>query len=77
MVVFVFEVTAQIRKWGRSLGIVIPKEATQREGLKEGNKVRLVISKPGNSFAKTFGLLKQKRPTKELLNEIDREGWDE
>ena len=77
MVFFVLEVTVQIRKWGRSLGVVIPKEAAQKESLKEGNKVKLIISKPGNPFVETFGSLKQKRPTKALLKEIDREGWNE
>ena len=71
------EVLAQIRKWGRSLGVVIPQDATKKEGLKEGNKVRLIISKPGNPFKEMFGTLKAKRPTKQSLRELRKEGWDE
>ncbi len=71
------EVLAQVRKWGRSLGVVIPQDATRKEGLKEGSKVKLVISKPGNPFRESFGALRMKKPTKQLLREIRREGWDE
>jgi len=70
------EVTAQIRRWGRSLGVVIPKGASDKAKLKEGKKVRLIISDDQNPIRETFGIAKLKKPTKRLLREIDREGWD-
>ncbi len=71
------EVTSQVRKWGSSVGIVIPKEAAKRANVKEGDTIRLLVMGKNNPIAETFGIAKLKRPTKKILEEIDREGWDE
>ncbi len=77
--VFLVEVTSQVRKWGSSVGVVIPKEAAKRANIKSGDKIRIVINPEKNPFNETFGALKGKlkRPTEKILKEIDREGWDE
>ncbi len=71
------EITSQVRQWGRSVGIVIPKEEAERAHIKTGDKVRLLIMGKKNPVNETFGILKLKRPTEKILSEIDREGWDE
>ncbi len=71
------EVQTQVREWGRSLGVVIPKEAALKEHLKEGDIVKLLIMKKSNPIKKTFGTFRFKRSTKEMLAEADRESWDE
>ncbi|MFA4855663.1 MAG: AbrB/MazE/SpoVT family DNA-binding domain-containing protein [archaeon] len=71
------EITSQVRQWGRSVGIVIPKDAAEKANIKTGDKVRLLIMGKNNPLKETFGILKLKRPTEEILGEIDKEGWDE
>lgn len=71
------EIVAQVRKWGRSLGVIIPKEAREKANLKEGKKVKIIIQENTNPIRATFGILKMKRPTEQILKEVDEESWDE
>ena len=71
------EVEAKVRKWGRSFGVVIPKEKIKEEGIKENETIKLLIAKRTNVLKETFGTLKLKRSTQEILDESDREDWDE
>jgi antitoxin component of MazEF toxin-antitoxin module len=68
---------AQPKKWGNSLGITIPKDVVKERKLKPGTKIKVMImEEPGNVWKETFGTLKFKRSTKELLREA-REGLDD
>ena len=71
------EVEAKVRKWGRSFGVVIPKDKVKEEGIKENETIKLLISKKTNVLKETFGTFKFKKSTQEMLDEIDRESWDE
>lgn len=71
------EVEAKIRKWGRSFGVVIPKDRVKEEGIKENETIKLLIAKKTNVLKETFGTMKFKRSTQEMLDESDREDWDE
>ena len=71
------EAEVKVRKWGRSFGVVIPKEKIIKEGIKENETVRLLIGKKTNVLKETFGTMKFKRSTQEILDESDREDWDE
>ncbi len=71
------EVKAKVREWGRSLGVVLPKEGVQQEGIVKNDTVTLLITKKGNALRETFGTLKFKKATDEILKESDEEAWDE
>lgn len=71
------EVEAKVRKWGRSFGVVIPKEKVREEKIKENETVRLLIGKKTNVLREVFGTFKFKKSTEEMLRESDRECWDE
>jgi len=71
------EVEAKVRKWGRSFGVVIPKDKVKEEGIKENETIKLLIIKKTNVLKETFGTMKFKRTTQEILDESDREDWDE
>ena len=71
------EVEAKVRKWGRSLGVVIPKDKVKKEGIKENETIKLLIIKKTNVLKETFGTMKFKRTTQEILDESDRVDWDE
>ena len=53
------------------------KEAVHREGLKEGEKVSIIVVKKSNALRDTFGALKFKKSTKAILRAVDKESWDE
>ena len=78
-VVLMVEITSNVRKWGSSVGVIIPKDAAKKANIKSGDKIRIVINPEKNPFDETFGALKGrlKRPTEKILKEIDREGWDD
>ena len=60
----------KVKKWGNSLGLVIPKEITKLEDLNEGDIVKVDIMKERRVDA--FGILKGKPSFKE-----EEEGHDE
>ena len=71
------EVEAKVRKWGRSFGVVVPMDKIKKENFSENEEVNVLISKKKNPIKETFGTAKFKRPIKEILDEGDRESWDE
>tara|TARA_Y100000310_G_scaffold167817_1_gene167761 strand:- start:132 stop:353 length:222 start_codon:yes stop_codon:yes gene_type:complete len=70
-------IESRLRKWGRSFGIVVPMEKIKEENLNENDVVKLLISKKKNPLKDHFGTFKFKRSIKEILEEGDRESWDE
>ena len=61
-----------VRKWGNSLGVVIPSEDASREGLRENDEVEVVIRK-ALDIRELFGKYKF-RDLQKLKEEL-REGW--
>lgn len=70
-------VKARVREWGRSLGVVIPKDTAKEEGIGKDDSVTVLIAKRTNALKETFGTLTFKKSTDEILKESDEEGWDE
>ena len=68
---------SQVREWGRSLGVVIPKDVVSQEHIKAGDKITLLILKKPNPIKEIFGTFKFKKSTQKILDEADRESWDE
>ena len=68
------ETEVKTRKWGSSIGVVLPKEVVDEIGIKPDEKITIDIKK--KPLAKEFfGLLKDwKRPTQEIKDEA-RAGW--
>ncbi len=71
------EFEAKLKRWGRSFGIVVPMEKIRDIKMIEDEKFEIVMSKKKNVLKETFGSVKFKRPIKEILDEGDRESWDE
>ncbi len=61
-----------VRKWGNSLGIVIPREEASREGIKENDEVEVVVRK-ATDIRQLFG--KYKFKDVQAVKEELREGW--
>ncbi len=71
------ELETTLKRWGRSFGIIVPMEKVREEQLREKEQLEVVITKKKNPLRETFGILKFKRSTKEILDESDREDWNE
>jgi antitoxin component of MazEF toxin-antitoxin module len=61
-----------VRKWGNSLGVVIPSEEASKEGLRENDEVEVVIRK-ALDIRELFGRYRF-RDLQKLKEEL-REGW--
>ena len=68
------EIETKTKKWGSSLGIIIPKEIVREERIQEGQEIRIdILSKKKTTGADIFGKLKFKKPIQVLLDETDRD----
>mgnify|MGYP001597586535 CR=1 FL=1 len=68
------EVEIKTKKWGNSIGVVIPKEILEKQKIKE-NETVIVSIKKKLLVSEVFGTLKGwKRPTQEIKDEM-RKGW--
>ncbi|MBO3753828.1 MAG: AbrB/MazE/SpoVT family DNA-binding domain-containing protein [Candidatus Brockarchaeota archaeon] len=69
------EIKVKTRKWGNSIGIIIPKEVVKREKLKSGQEISILILKNSGILKRTFGSMRDriKKPTQRIMDELDRE----
>jgi antitoxin component of MazEF toxin-antitoxin module len=78
------QIRAMVRKWGNSFGVILPKEIVDRESIREGIEINLIIT-PRNrttvadlfELSKRKKLPKLKKSTKQIMREIDRQLWPE
>jgi len=71
-------IAAQIEEWGDSLGVAITPQMAEENKLKVGDKVEMLLIKKSNVIAESFGQLKNwKKPTDQIMKEIDQELWGE
>jgi len=65
-------IISKTRKWGSSLGVVIPKEIVKELKLRENQDIVMDIKPKDNPLKELFGMGKGKttKSTEELLKEI-------
>ena len=66
-------IEATVRKWGSSVGVVLPKELVEAQGLKENQKVLIEVVKEAN-LTHLFGTLKTGMSGQEFKDMV-RKGW--
>ena len=68
------EVKTKTKKWGSSLGIIIPKEIVREKRIQEGQEIRIdILTKKKTTGTDIFGKLKFKKPIQVLLDETDKD----
>lgn len=67
------------RRWGNSLGMIIPREIVDQEKIKENEQIRVLILKQNKPVKQSFGLLKKKttKTTQEWKDELKKEIYNE
>lgn len=72
------EIKAKLRRWGNSFGIVVPQNKLDKNSLKEGEEVFVLLNKKrANPLKKTFGTFKFKKSTEQMMKEIDEELYND
>lgn len=67
------------RKWGNSIGLILPKEIVEKENIRENQKINILISKNTNVLNETFGMLKGKlkKSSQQMKDELKEELYPE
>ena len=66
---------AKARQWGNSIGITIPKDVLEEEGILPGDEVVFEIKKKKDDIWKIFGTVKRKISAQKF-KDLARKGWD-
>lgn len=72
-----FEVEVKLKKWGSSVGALLPKDKLTEDNLKPGETVKIRVTKKVNVLRKTFGTVSFAKSTSKILSEIRKELWNE
>ena len=68
------EIKAKTRKWGNSIGVILPKELVRVEKIKANEEITLHIHK--KVFTKgrdIWGTMKFKESTEKLMRQVDKD----
>ncbi len=67
------------KKWGNSIGVVIPKNVAKKEHIKDGQKIEILIMKSNNVLKESFGMMKGKwkEPTQKIKDRMRKELYDD
>ena len=68
------EIEVKAKKWGDSIGVIIPKEIVEQEKIKPNDKLNIIIAKKAD-LSRFFGTLKTKKSTQEMKDDA-RRIWD-
>ncbi len=66
--------TSTLRRWGRSLGVVIPREEVLRKGLKPGQRVQVTVEPLAgpDDFSDLAGTVTWRKTSQEYKDELRR-----
>lgn len=69
-------IEVKLRKWGNSIGVILPKELISKKNLKEDQTIVIEVVKKAD-LTRVFGSLKNKKHISgQQFKEIAREGWE-
>jgi len=63
-------IEVKTKKWGNSLGVIIPMETADKLNLKPEETVVIEITKRDNTLKELFGSLKFKKTTEQILKDV-------
>lgn len=68
-------IEATTRKWGGSIGVIIPREIVESEGIEANKKIRITIEKtPLAKILWRCGPVRKTESTQKIKDEL-RAGW--
>ena len=70
------EIKTVARRWGSSIGVIIPKEVVEAKNIREDDEIVIRVEKNRPKAGELFGLLKGwKKSTQKIKDEM-RRGWE-
>jgi len=69
-------VLTKVRRWGNSLGLIVPADVARARGLRDGDQVDIEIRKRVPTIEELAGSFQLRTDLKTLLREME-EGWDD
>lgn len=69
------QVEAEVKEWGNSLGIILPRSLAAKENIKPGDKVKMTIVKNNNILKEAFGSLKNWKIDSQKVKDELRKEW--
>ncbi len=70
------EFKTKVKKWGNSLGIILPKKLARKQKMRLGQDIVIDI-KTQNVLRETFGTFKFKRSVEEMMRDTDKELYND
>lgn len=67
------EIDVKVKKWGNSLGVVLPKETVAQMKLKENDTIKIMVPPKNDTMEELWGILgpltstEQKRMTRDFM----------
>ena len=75
------KIIAQVKRWGNSFGIILPRIVIENQQIKEGTKIEILVQAKNKTKVKdVFGILKKELKnveTQKALREVDKAFWPE
>ena len=66
-------IQVKTKKWGNSIGIIIPSETVEKLNIKPEETIEVEVSKKSNVLKELFGAMKFKKVTEKILKEIRKD----
>ncbi len=66
-------IEVRTKKWGNSIGVIIPSEAVERFNLKPEEKIVIEINRKENVLGEMFGTMKSKKTAEKIIREFRKE----
>ena len=73
-------IETKVKRWGNSLGIIIPSQTIERNKIKANESIKFIIVKDSKkTFDEMFGILKGrvKKSSQEIKNDLRRDLYKE
>ena len=66
-------IEVKTKKWGNSIGIIIPSETVEKFNIKPEEEIVIEIGKKSNVLKEMFGTMKSKKSTEQILKEARKD----
>jgi len=69
-------VLAKVKRWGNSLGLIVPAGVVKSQGIRDGDVIEVEIRRRSPSLEELGGTVEFKTDLGTLLREVE-EGWED
>ncbi len=66
-------IEVKTKRWGNSIGVVIPQETIENLGIKAEEEIVIEIEKKNNVLKELFGKAKARKPAKKMIEDFRKD----